>query len=69
MGSETYLDKKMNVEIGASCVLLVRVLNSTSFDEINTLLTIVWLENASLNVKKSLDELKSPTISLCVYLY
>ena len=69
MGSETYLDKKMNVEIGASCVLLVRVLNSTSFDEINTLLTIVWSENASLNVKKSLDELKSPTISLCVYLY
>jgi hypothetical protein len=35
----TYLDKKMNVKIGASCVLLVRVLNSTSFDEINTLIT------------------------------
>jgi hypothetical protein len=30
-------DKKMNIEISASSVLLVRVLNSTSFDEINTL--------------------------------
>jgi hypothetical protein len=29
---ETYLNEKMNIKIGASCVLLVRVLNSTSFD-------------------------------------
>ena len=34
---ETYLDEKMNIEISASSVVLVRVLNSTSFDEINTL--------------------------------
>ena len=31
------LDEKMNIEISASSVVLVRVLNSTSFDEINTL--------------------------------
>ena len=34
---DTYFDEKMNIEISASSVLLVRVLNSTSFDEINTL--------------------------------
>ena len=34
---ETYFDKKMNIEVSASSILFVRVLNSTSFDEINTL--------------------------------
>jgi len=33
----SYFDEKMNVEIGASRVALIRVLNSTSFYEINTL--------------------------------
>ena len=33
----TYLDEKMNIKVGASCVLLVRVLNSTSFNESYTL--------------------------------
>lgn len=44
----TYFDEKMNVEIGASSVLLVGVSNSSSFDEINTLITKLRLENASL---------------------
>lgn len=35
--NNTYLDEKMNVEISASSVLLVRVLYSTSFNEINSL--------------------------------
>lgn len=43
----TYFDEKMNVEIGASSVLLVGVSNSSSFDEINTLITKLRLENAS----------------------
>lgn len=34
---ETYLDEKMNIKVGTSCVFLVRVLNSTSFNENNTL--------------------------------
>ena len=28
----TYFDEKMNIKVGASCVPLIRVLNSTSFD-------------------------------------
>ena len=43
-----YFDEKMNVEIGASSVLHVGVSNSSSFDEINTLITKLRLENASL---------------------
>ena len=35
--ASTYFDKKMLIKICASCILFVRVLNSTSFDEINTL--------------------------------
>jgi hypothetical protein len=30
--SNTYFDEKMNIKVGASCVPLIRVLNSTSFD-------------------------------------
>jgi len=35
--ASTYFDKKMLIKICASCILFVRVLNSTSFDEINSL--------------------------------
>ena len=43
----TYLDEKMNIKVGASCVLLVRILNSTSFDESYTLYETHVVSNPS----------------------
>lgn len=64
----TYFDEKMNVEIGASSVLLVGVSNSSSFDEINTLITKLRLENASLSVNSLLTSLNTYHFLVCIFI-
>lgn len=68
-GLDTYFDKKMNIEISASSVLLVRVLNSTSFDEINTLNEIVMLETKALELLREAMKTSFYLPFPCVYIY
>ena len=58
----------MNIEIGASSVLLVRVSNSSSFDEINTLITKLRLENASFWVNSLLTSLNTYHFLVCIFI-